>query len=121
MTPTPEDRRAALAQIDTRRAALLLELEDLEAMQEGHRAALTGCPRVAQVAALPFEQVRLTLEGGQAVTFDLEALPAALLCPAPSGLLLLEDWADHDAPAYHVPAHLGASVRAAFRFRRVSA
>ncbi|WP_424951010.1 hypothetical protein [Deinococcus sp.] len=118
---TPEDRRTALARIEDRRAVLLLELEALEAMQEGHRLALTGRPRIAQVAVLPFEQVRLTLEDGQAVTLDLEALPGALLCPLPSGLLLLEDWADSAAPAYHVPAHLGASVRAAFHLRRVGA
>ena len=118
---TSEDRRAALARIEDRRAALLLELEELEAMQEGHRLTLTGRPRIAQVAALPFEQVRLTLTDGQAVTLDLEALPAAMLCPLPSGLLLLEDWADSAAPAYHVPAHLGDSIRAAFHLRRVSA
>ena len=118
---TEEDRRAALARIEDRRAALLLELEELDALQEGHRAALTGRSLLAQVEALPFEQVRLTLADGQAVTLDLEALPAALLCPAPSGLLLLEDWGDSAAPAYHVPAHLGNTVRAAFHLRRVSA
>ena len=92
ISATETDRRAALARIEARRAALLLELEELEAMQEGHRAALTGCPMLAQVEALPFEQVRLTLADGQAVTLDLEALPAAMLCPLPSGALLLEDW-----------------------------
>ena len=110
---TEADRRAALARIEARRAALLLELEDLEAMQEGHRAALTGRPMLARVDALPFEQVRLTLADGQAVTLDLEALPSALLCPLPSGALLLEDWADSAAPAYHVPAHLEVITRAA--------
>ncbi len=118
---TEADRRAALARIEARRAALLLELEDLEAMQEGHRAALTGRPLLAQVEALPFEQVRLTLADGQAVTLDLEALPAAMLCPLPSGLLLLEDWQDAAAPVYYVPDHLGAKVRAALHLRRVSA
>jgi len=121
MTYTPEDRRAALAQIDTRRAALLEELEELEAVQEGHRLALGRYPRVAQVDALPLEQVRLTLASGQTVTLDLEALPGALLAPHPAGAVLLEDWQDSATPAYHVPAHLGASVRAAFHFRRVSA
>jgi len=76
---------------------------------------------VAQVDALPFEQVRLTLAGGQTVTLDLEALPGALLCPHPAGAVLLEDWQDTAAPAYHVPAHLGASVRAAFHLHRVMA
>lgn len=118
---TPEDRRAALARIEDRRAALLLELEEFEAIQEAHRASLSGRPRIALVAALPFEQVRLTLADGQAVTLDLEALPAAMLCPLPSGLLLLEDWQDATAPVYHVPDHLGANVRAALHLRRVSA
>ena len=79
------------------------------------------CPLLAQVETLPFQQVRLTLADGQAVTLDLEALPAALLCPLPTGVLLLEDWQDSTAPAYHVPAHLGASVRAALHLRPVSA
>ena len=118
---TEADRRAVLARIEARRAALLLELEDLEAVQEGHRAALTGRPMLARVDALPFEQVRLTLADGQAVTLDLEALPGALLCPLPSGALLLEDWADSAAPAYHVPASLEASVRAALHLRWVGA
>ena len=118
---TEADRRAALARIEARRAALLLELEDLEAMQEGHRAALTGRPMLARVDALPFEQVRLTLADGQAVTLDLEALPGAMLCPLPSGALLLEDWQDSTAPAYHVPAHLRASIRVALHLRRVKA
>jgi len=78
-------------------------------------------PTLARVDALPFEQVRLTLAGGQTVTLDLEALPGALLCPAPSGLLLLEDWQDGATPAYRVPDYLGASVRAAFHLRRVGA
>ena len=121
MTYTPEDRRAALARIEDRRAALLLELEELEAMQEAHRATLTGRPLLARVDALPFEQIRLTLADGQAVTLDLEALPAAMLCHLPSGALLLEDWQDATAPAYHVPAHLGTTIRAAFHLRRVSA
>ena len=73
---TEADRRAALARIEARRAAVLLELEELDAMQESHRAALTGRPMLAQVEALPFEQVRLTLADGQAVMLDLEALPA---------------------------------------------
>lgn len=121
ISATPEDRRTALARIEDRRAALLLELEELEAMQEGHRAALSGRSCIAQVAALPCEQVRLTLADGQAVTLDLEALPAAMLCPLPSGLLLLEDWQDASAPVYHVPNHLGANVRAALHLRRVGA
>ncbi|WP_407569098.1 hypothetical protein [Deinococcus altitudinis] len=78
-------------------------------------------PTVARVDALPFEQVRLTLEDGRAVTVDLEAAPRALLCPLPSGAVLLEDWQNATTPAYHVPAHLGASVRAAFRLHRVGA
>ncbi len=118
---TEADRRTALTCIEDRRAALLLELEELEAMQEGHRAALTGRPMLARVDALPFQQVRLTLVDGQAVTLDLEALPAAMLCPLPSGALLLEDWQNSAAPAYHVPAHLGASIRAALHLRRVNA
>ena len=73
---TEADRRAALARIEARRAAVLLELEELEAMQESHRAALTGRPLLAQVEALLFQQVRLTLADGQAVTLGLEALPA---------------------------------------------
>ena len=85
------------------------------------RARLADLPTLAQIKALPFQEVRLTLADGQAVTLDLEALPAAMLCLLPSGALLLEDWQDSTAPAYHVPAHMGASVRAAFRFRRVSA
>ena len=121
ISATEADRRAALARIEARRAALLLELEELEAMQESHRAALTGRPLLAQVEALPFEQVRLTLADGQAVTLDLEALPAVMLCPLPSGALLLKDWQDTAAPTYHVPASLGASVRAALHLRRVSA
>ncbi|WP_407569624.1 hypothetical protein [Deinococcus altitudinis] len=118
---TEADRRTALARIEARRAALLLELEELEAMQEGHRAALAGRPMLAQVEALPFEQVRLTLADGHAVTLDLEALPAVMLCPLPSGALLLEDWQDSAAPAYHVPVHLGASIRAALHLRRMGA
>ena len=110
---TEADRRAALARIEARRAAVLLELEDLEAMQESHRAALTGRPLLAQVEALPFQQVRLTLADGQAVTLDLEALTAAMLCPLPSGALLLEDWQTSAAPAYHVPASLEVITRAA--------
>ena len=121
ISATEADRRAALARIEDRRAAVLLGLEELDAMQEGHRAALTGRPLLAQVEALPFEQVRLTLADGQAVTLDLEALTAAMLCPLPSGALLLEDWQDSAAPTYHVPAHLGAAVRAALHFRPVSA
>ena len=35
-----QDRRAALEQIEARRAALLEELAQLDAMQAGHRAAL---------------------------------------------------------------------------------
>ena len=121
MTHTPEERRAALARIEERRAAVLLELEELEAMQEGHCAALAGRPLLARVDTLPFEQVRLTLTNGQAVTLDLEAVPAAMFCPLPSGALLLEDWQDATAPAYHVPAHLAAAVRTAFHLRPVSA
>ena len=34
------------------------------------RAPIT-CPLLAQIETLPFEQVRLTLEDGQAVTLDL--------------------------------------------------
>ena len=67
---TEADRRAALARIEARRAALLLELEDLEAMQESHRAILTGRPLLTQVETLPFQQVWLTLADGQAVTLD---------------------------------------------------
>ena len=78
-------------------------------------------PTLAQVHSLPFEQVRLTLADGQAVTLDLEALPAALLCPLPSGALLLEDWQDSAAPVYHVPAHLKATIRAVLHLRPVSA
>ena len=44
ISATEADRRAALARIEARRAALLLELEELEAMQESHCAALTGRP-----------------------------------------------------------------------------
>ena len=123
MTYTQEDRRAALARIEDRRAALLLELEELEAMQEGHRLALTARPLLARVDALPFEQVRLTLADGQAVTLDLEALPRAVLYPLPTGPgeVFTADYADPAAPAYHVPEHLGASIRAAFHLRRVSA
>ena len=104
---TEADRRAALARIEARRAAVLLELEELEAMQESHRAALTGRPLLAQVEALPFEQVRLTLADGQAVTLDPEALPAAMLCP----LVVLVSEGQASDPTYLLPLLDGIPVR----------
>ena len=81
------------------------------------------CPLLAQVESLPFQQVRLTLENGQALTLDLEAAPRLMLCPLPTqpGAVLLEDWQDHTAPAYRIPADLQHSVRAALHLCRVDA
>ena len=92
-------------------------------MTDTPRARLVDLPTLAHIEALPFQEVRLTLENGQALTLDLETVPRLLLCPLPTqpGAVLLEDWQDSAAPAYRVPADLQHPVRTTLHLCRVDA
>ena len=87
------------------------------------RARFADLPTLTHIEALPFQEVRLNLENGQTITLDLEAAPRLLFCPLPTqpGAVLLEDWKDSTAPAYHIPADLQHHVRAALHLCRVDA
>ena len=81
------------------------------------------CPLLTQVETLPFQQVRLTLADGQAVTLDLEAVRGAVLYSPPGQpvKVFTADYKDHDAPTWRVPAKLCPALRAAFFLCQVGA
>ena len=53
-------------------------------MTDTPRARFADLPTLTHIEALPFREVRLTLENGQALTLDLEAAPRLMLCPLPT-------------------------------------